>query len=399
MTGMLFLSRTPSPAQEAKPDSGFTSATKTVVLLGNGLVEESQASGYIECRLTRLFPDRRIVFRNLGWTGDTVWGRARTNGYQNPSGLDRLKKQTAELKPDLILVGYGLTESFDGKAGLEKFSDGYGKLLDLLVSITPHLVLLSPAPHEDLGRPYPDPKEHNQSLEAYTAAVRTLAERRRLPFVDLFHPLAEAKAAAPEVRFSTNGILLGDLGYWKVALEIERQLGLSRPAWRIELGAKGELKSAAGIKVWDVASKPDALEWKSQEERLPAPLPPPSARNAAAWREPGPRLEVTGLAEGEWILQCQGKEMASATAREWEKGISVTRGPSYLEVEAMRRSIAKRNNLYTRRWRPVNDWPAHYTYIAPDFALYDGLVAEQDELIATESQPVAQNYALTLKKP
>jgi hypothetical protein len=258
---------------------------------------------------------------------------------------------------------------------------------------------LSPAPHEDLGRPYPDPKEHNQSLEAYAAAIRLAAERRRLPFVDLFRPLAEAKSRAPDVRFSTNGILLGDAGYWKVALEIERQLGLSRPAWRIELGAKGDLKSAAGIKVWDLASRSEALEWKSLEERLPAPLAPLSARTRPAWGEPAPVLVVAGLAEGQWILRCQGQEILSAPAREWEKGVSVTRGPSFDQVEAMRRSVAKRNNLYTRRWRPVNDWPAHYTYIAPDFALYDGLVAEQDELVATQSQPVAQSYALTLKKP
>ncbi|HEV3026068.1 MAG TPA: hypothetical protein VG457_00765, partial [Planctomycetota bacterium] len=169
----------PSSAQEpAKPDSGFSEGTKTVVLLGNGLIEESQTSGYIETRLVRRFPDHRIDFRNLGWTGDTVWARARTNGYQNPSGLDRLKKQTAELKPDLIMVGYGLTESFEGPSGLDKFKDGYGKLLDLLAGITPHLVLLSPAPHEDLGRPYPDPAEHNKSLELFGEAIRDIAGRR-----------------------------------------------------------------------------------------------------------------------------------------------------------------------------------------------------------------------------
>ncbi|HLY07971.1 MAG TPA: hypothetical protein VKW04_01580, partial [Planctomycetota bacterium] len=70
LVAALFTIASPAPAQEAKPGSGFTTETKTVVLLGNGLVEESQASGYIETRLTRRFPDRRILFRNLGWTGD-----------------------------------------------------------------------------------------------------------------------------------------------------------------------------------------------------------------------------------------------------------------------------------------------------------------------------------------
>ena len=78
-------------AQDSKPDSGFTEGTRTVVLLGNGLIEEGQGSGYLEARLTRRFSDRPLIFRNLGWTGDTVWARARTSGFQNPSGLERLK--------------------------------------------------------------------------------------------------------------------------------------------------------------------------------------------------------------------------------------------------------------------------------------------------------------------
>jgi len=399
LAGILWSMASSSGAQEAKPDSGFSEGTRTVVLVGNGLIEESQTSGYIEARLTRRFPGRRIVFRNLGWTGDTVWARARTSGFQNPSGLDRLKKQTAELKPDLILVGYGLTESFDGPAGLEKFREGYGKLLDLLLAITPHLVLLSPAPHEDLGRPYPDPKAHNENLQRYAAAIGSIAEGRHLPFVDLFHPLVQAKSEAPGVRFSTNGILLGDAGYWKVAFEIERQLGLSRASWRVELGSKGEVKSSAGVKISDLVSTPDGMEWKAVEDQLPSPLPPPGARDATAWTEPAPVLAVAGLREGQWTLRVGGQEIASAPALQWEKGVALTRGPSFDQIEAMRRSIAKRNSLYTRRWRPINDWPAHYTYIAPDAAMYDRLVEEQDELVATQSKPVAQTYGLTLKKP
>ncbi|HVR84984.1 MAG TPA: SGNH/GDSL hydrolase family protein [Planctomycetota bacterium] len=400
LVGALFAIVCPSWAQEpARPDSGFSEGTKTVVLLGNGLIEESQTSGYLETRLARRFPDRRIDFRNLGWTGDTVWARARTSGYQNPSGLDRLKKQTAELKPDLIIVGYGLTESFEGPPGLDKFKDGYGKLLDLLAGITPHLVLLSPAPHEDLGRPTPDPAEHNKNLELFGEAIRDIAGRRRLPFVDLFHPLAQAKRAAPGLHLSTNGILLGDPGYWLVSLELERQLGLSRPPWRLDLRASGEQKNSSGVKVSDLVSAPDALQWKQVEDQLPAPPAPGSAQGLVASLEPSPVLAVSGLREGDWTLSVNGQAIVSAPARGWESGVSLTRGASFDQVEALRHSISKRNGLYTRRWRPINDWPAHYTYIAPDYALYDGLVAELDEQIAAQSKPAVQAFSLTLKKP
>jgi lysophospholipase L1-like esterase len=399
LAAFLWVSAPSSPAQDSKPDAGILEGMKTVVLIGNGLVEESQSSGYIEALLTRRFPDRRIIFRNLGWTGDTVWGRARTSGYQNPAGLDRLKKQTAELKPDLLVVGYGLTESFDGAAGIAKFSEGYGKLLDLLVGISPRLVLLSPALHEDLGRPYPDPAEHNKSLEAYGAAIHAIADQRHLPFIDLFHPLAQAKVAAPELRLSTNGILLNDAGYWRVAREIERQLGLARPPWRIELGAKGEVLSAAGAKVSDVSATAEGLGWNCVEDQLPGPPSPAASKSAPALAELAPVLVVKGLPEGDWTLKIGGQEIVSAPARQWGSGVSLTRGPSFDQVEALRRSIVKRNDLFTKRWRPINDWPAHYTYIAPDYALYDGLVAGLDERIATESKPVTQSFSLTPKKP
>jgi hypothetical protein len=387
-----------SGAQEPKSDSGFSDGTKVVVLLGNGLFEEDQASAYIETRLARRFPGRRIVFRNMGWTGDSVGAGARTSGYQVPSHLDRLKKQTSEQKPDLILVAYGLAESFDGPAGLGKFGEGYSKLLDLLAAITPHLVLLSPAPHEDLGRPYPDPAEHNKSLEAVTAAIRKIAGGRRLPFVDLFHPLLEAKAAAPGVRYSTNGILLGDAGYWKVALEIERQLGLSRPPWRVKLLADGGVKTSEGASLSQIVSRPDAIEWQALEEQLPAPPPPAPAGSDPAWTEDVPVLAVAGLKEGRWTLSSNGQEIASATAGDWERGVPQKRGPSFDQVEALRRTVALRNQIFTRRWRPINDWPAHYTYLAPDLAAYDRQMPDQDEQVETQSKPISRTYSLSLKK-
>src|SRR5580704_14230735 len=64
-----------------------------IVFIGDGLVEQAQFSGYIETRLARRFPDRRLLCSNLGWSGDDVWGSARTAGFQNPAKLERLKKE------------------------------------------------------------------------------------------------------------------------------------------------------------------------------------------------------------------------------------------------------------------------------------------------------------------
>src|SRR5262245_14452950 len=46
-----------------------------VVLIGSTLIEREQRYGYWETALTVRHPDKNITFRNLGWSGDTVWGQ------------------------------------------------------------------------------------------------------------------------------------------------------------------------------------------------------------------------------------------------------------------------------------------------------------------------------------
>src|SRR5579859_676951 len=89
-----------------------------VVFLGNGFIEQERLHAYLETRLTSHHPDAQIRFRNLGWGGDTVRGIARTAGYQNPEGFARLLKEVQDLKPNVIVLGYGMNESFDGPQGL-----------------------------------------------------------------------------------------------------------------------------------------------------------------------------------------------------------------------------------------------------------------------------------------
>src|SRR5438552_764543 len=92
-----------------------------VVFLGSGFIEQERLHGRLETLLTSRHPDARLLFRNLGWAGDTVRGAARTGGYQNPDGLARLLKEVRDLKPTVVFLGYGMNESFDGARGLARF--------------------------------------------------------------------------------------------------------------------------------------------------------------------------------------------------------------------------------------------------------------------------------------
>src|SRR5436309_1548431 len=101
-----------------------------VVLLGDDLIEREQSYDYLEFLLTTQYADRNVTFRNLGWSADTPLGISRA-GFDSPEkGFDRVKEQLAAIKPTVAVLGYGMASSFDGQAGLARFSADLEKLMD-----------------------------------------------------------------------------------------------------------------------------------------------------------------------------------------------------------------------------------------------------------------------------
>ena len=75
-----------------------------VVWVGGTIAEREQRYGYWETALTIANPDKDIRFRNLGWSGDTVWGEARAGFETAKEGYRRLVEKTLALKPTVIIV-------------------------------------------------------------------------------------------------------------------------------------------------------------------------------------------------------------------------------------------------------------------------------------------------------
>jgi len=208
-----------------EPPKNFELAEgERVAFVGNTFTERDQYSGYFETLLSIRFHSRNLIFRNLGWSGDTVWGHARS-GFGTPQdGFNLLSKHIAELKPTTIFVCYGMSESFEGESGLSSYLQQLDKMLDALAKSGARLVMVSPIKHENLGAPLPNPAEHNTNLRLYIDAMKKVAATRGYAFVDMFELLGEGDAKA---RFTDNGIHLTPYGYWKAALALERGLALS----------------------------------------------------------------------------------------------------------------------------------------------------------------------------
>ena len=145
-------------AARVQPDGPFElHAGDRVLFVGGTLVERAQRFGYVEAALTAAFPDRDVIFRNLGWSGDTVWGEARARFGTAADGFEHLETHVYAERPTLIFVAYGGNEAFAGAAGLDTFVTGLNQLLDVLSTTGATLVLMTPVAQENLGPPLPDP--------------------------------------------------------------------------------------------------------------------------------------------------------------------------------------------------------------------------------------------------
>ena len=116
----------------------------------------------------------------------------------------------------MIFVAYGMNESFDGPKGVEPFVQELGRMLDMLsTSSSPgvRIVLVSPLRHEDLGRPLPDPTEHNRNIELYVGAMEKVAAERGDPFINLFADLGDGTKDKFRTPYTYDGIHLTPYGY------------------------------------------------------------------------------------------------------------------------------------------------------------------------------------------
>lgn len=186
-----------------------------VVWLGGTLVEREQRYGYWETALIAANPDKNITVRNLGWSGDTVFGESRARfDFNDPNaGFKQLLDQTLALKPTVIFVSYGTNEAFEGKEGLPKFEKGLEKLLDALKPADARVVLFTPTPVEKSAS-LPEPHALNENLALYSKAIERIGEKRGLPVVPLFDSFQKNRILQP---LTTNGMHYTEEGYKQLA--------------------------------------------------------------------------------------------------------------------------------------------------------------------------------------
>jgi hypothetical protein len=381
-----------------------------VVLLGDTFIEREQKYGYLETLLTLQNNDKNIVFRNLGWSGDTVFGHARAGFGTQPDGYKHLKEHVHALKPTVIFVGYGMSESFEGKSGLAAFTRGYNALLDTLNETKARIVLLSPIRHEKLPPPLPDPAPHNASLASYVEAIGDIAAKRNLRFVNLFEKMPEKQGPSAVEALTDDGVQLTETGYWIAAQVIGRELGVNVPRWAVRGSAGDRALNAEGAQLGDIKWTAQGVDFRANDARLPYPLAPLGhARDASLIDR---SLRIGGLdTAGFYTLKIDGKRIdllnlrheriLNVSADDLERGAVLLETPERAQAEQLRKTINEKNLLYFHRWRPQNE-----TYLfgfrkheqgnnAREIPLFDPLVEAREKEIARLRTPVSHRYEIT----
>lgn len=201
----------------------FFQEADRVVLLGNTLIEREQEYGHWEALLTQGAAEKKLTFRNLGWSADTVWAESRGMFDPPAKGYERMLELIHELKPTVIILGYGNVEAFDGLDRLPAFEQQYRKLLTDLKPLQARFVFVSPVKMEFSKFPEQTPEaqkfvaDYNAMVDVYSNAIRTLADENGGKFVNL---------ALPDQDWTENSIHLDAAGYEKSGRILASALGL-----------------------------------------------------------------------------------------------------------------------------------------------------------------------------
>ncbi|MEQ9437888.1 MAG: SGNH/GDSL hydrolase family protein [Cyclobacteriaceae bacterium] len=318
-----------------------------VVFLGNSLFEFDQQYGYIEFALTSRWPDRAITFRNLGWTGDTVFGDARSYFTSPPSAYELLIQQITKAQPTVVFLAYGANEAYEGETGLSHFVDGLNQLLDEIDKLGAKTVLLSPIPQMPAEPTVNNLEERNQNLQLYASAISRTAAERDMHFIDLFKPLQKLSGS---IALTTDGVHLNETGYYHLATMIEDGLGLPPRTWSVKVNLSQQLaESASSAAILDSDIGKENIEFTVDDTLLPLPRPKQEEVDDDARK-----LSISGLGRGCYTLRVDESQVASAMAKTWAKGVEISQGASFTQADQLRDRILKKNELFFHQYRPLN---------------------------------------------
>ncbi len=185
-----------------------------IALVGNTTAERMSLYGHFETLLHLRHKDKQLVVRNFAFPADEVSIRQRSNDYT------KLDDPLYAFNPDTFLCFFGWNESFKGKEGVAKFQQDYENFIREYsakyprddAKSPPRFVLVSPIAFENTSDPFlPDGKAENANLKLYADAVKAVASKLKLAFIDVYTPTLEAFAKGGG-KLTVSGFQMNEAG-------------------------------------------------------------------------------------------------------------------------------------------------------------------------------------------
>ncbi|MFM7056368.1 MAG: GDSL-type esterase/lipase family protein [Planctomycetota bacterium] len=381
-----------------------------ICLVGATFIERAQLFEHLEAVLAGAAGKRRVTFRNLGWAADTVFAESRGIFDAPSAGYLRMVEQVRAEEPSVVFVCYGQNEALTAGMSPENFARQMGQFLDELAASGIPCVLVSP--HELLPAPppIPSPARFNRRIQVYAESVSSVAQSRKLAFVDLFtdfssqllsnrtllrpfDPVPAGPSAFAEL--ADNGMHLTDSGYASAALLFRQRL-LELPAMLPTVRIDAEKRSviATGAEIQQLEWLADGQVTFSLRQSQLSPIP-------VALEVAGAGLVMPDSAPGTAPAGTPADPLVPTTAA--ADGRARIAG-STLPYEHLRELIRSKNELYFHRWRPQN-----ITYLfgfrkheqgnnAADIARFDPFVRDLEAKIHAAQLPPAQTVRVQLTK-
>lgn len=324
-----------------------------IALIGNTYADQLRIHGYLETLLLQRTSEKPVSVRNFGWAGDMLHARDRPTNF--PSEESSLKEHLT----DVIIACFGMGESFSGEKGLQAFrvnlerflQSHRGKIYNGVSEV--RLVLISPIACEDLGELTPRRQELNASLERYSNLMSEVANKHRLPFVDLFTP-SKYQMERGGRKFTVNGVRLDAYGYWATSRWVVDRLLPASSGWHLQLDAREGSAVGQGVRIAKVVAENGGLSFEVKEERAPSALPPQGEPAHESLGKQLDRLQVRNLAAGNYVLTIDGKAIDTFLSSDLARGVILKSTPAHDALEAYREAVNDKNQQFTYSWKALN---------------------------------------------
>ncbi len=358
----------------APPSQGFyLHPGDRVCFYGDSITEQRFYPAEVETYVLTRFPHLRVRFIDAGVGGDRV-----TGGWAGPIDL-RLKRDVFPFRPTVVTIMLGMNDAgyrpFDAKL-FATYKNGYRHIIASLRRHLPgvRIVLLATSPYDDVTQPPTFPGGYNAVLDRYDAFVRRLAKQDHLLFVDFNAPMVRVLRAAwkshPQLA---KQILPGRVhpsaaGEMMMAQALLKAWGAPALVSSVALDARsGAAARAVKATVAGLRRLPSGgLSWNETERALPLPMlalhenwPQFPAWNLFLPPQPQPnytspsaalidrlsgftrqldqeRLQVSGLADGQYRLAIDGHPIANFSAAQLRRGVNLARYFTPMLLQAYR---------------------------------------------------------------